>query len=92
MTNDKTMAEDKGSRSYWGFILWPLLVVMLYVLSSGPALLLNEKRILTDKVFVIYWPLEWAYFHTPLKMPFGMYWHLWRPELYRRNGTMPPID
>jgi hypothetical protein len=93
MTNDESMAEDKGSRSAWGFILWPLLVVMLYVLSSGPASLLFRKGILIDKARFIYLPLDWAYFYTPLWRPLGMYWHLWSPSEFGRNGRFAhPID
>ena len=29
---------------------------------------------------------DWAYMHTPLQRPLGMYWHLWRPDMYQRNG------
>jgi hypothetical protein len=28
MTPDETATEEKSSRSYWGFILWPLAVIV----------------------------------------------------------------
>jgi len=37
MTRDATTHEEKSSRSYWGFLVWPVMVVVLYVLSVGPA-------------------------------------------------------
>ena len=88
MTNDETTAEDKGSKSYWGFILWPFLVVMLYVLSSGPVVLLLRKGIINEKAWVIYRPLRWGYTSTPLWRPLGMYWHLWCPDGFAKNGLI----
>ena len=35
MTRSATTSEEKSSRSYWGFVLWPVAVVVLYVLSVG---------------------------------------------------------
>ena len=35
MTRDATASEEKSSRSYWGFVLWPVAVIALYVLSPG---------------------------------------------------------
>jgi len=32
MTRDATTSEEKSSRSYWGFVLWPVAVIVLYVL------------------------------------------------------------
>ena len=29
MTRDSTTHEEKSSRSYWGFVLWPVVVIVL---------------------------------------------------------------
>src|SRR5258708_20645311 len=37
MTRAETTTEEKSSRSYWGFVLWPLAVVVVTVSFSGCA-------------------------------------------------------
>ena len=88
MKDDEGTAENKGSRSLWGFILWPFLIVLLYVLSSGPATTISEKNIVSHNVWIIYRPLGWAYFSTPLGRPLGMYWHLWSPGNFTADGHL----
>jgi hypothetical protein len=73
----------------WGFVV----VMVLYVLGSGPLRLRGKKGLLGgphtpvhDTIVFIYRPLDWAYLHTPLQRPLGMYWHLWRPDMYQKNG------
>jgi hypothetical protein len=34
-----------------------------------------------------YTPIEWAYAFTPLRKPLGMYFHLWVPEVFDKNGN-----
>ncbi len=36
MTPDETTSEEKSSRSYWGFVLWPFAIFVLYALSDVP--------------------------------------------------------
>ena len=86
MTRDETTNEEKSSRSYWGFVLWPLAVVVLYVLSAGPVLLAVQKGITDFRTLRVYKPLATTIEATPLKTPFGMYLNLWCPGFYR-GGT-----
>ena len=86
MTRDSTTSEEKSSRSYWGFVLWPAAVVVLYVLSYGPAVLLVTKGQVSDKIFAIYTPLEDTLDVTHLWPAFGKYVHLWCPDAYDENG------
>ena len=58
MTRDATASEEKSSRSYWGFVLWPVAVIVLYVLSVGPVKLAVNKGIFPRKVLGLYMPLE----------------------------------
>jgi hypothetical protein len=87
MANDETTAEDKGSRSPWGFILWPLLIVVLYFLSSGPALRLEDKGIIREKLLIIYKPLGLVAKNVRLvDRALQLYLHLWCPNLADRDG------
>jgi hypothetical protein len=78
--------ETKRSRGLGRYAVWAFVAVMVYVLSSGPVMnaVLSIRSVW--RVVVIYRPLGWAYWHTPLRKPLGMYWHLWLPGLYDRNG------
>ena len=73
------------------------VVVLVYVLSSGPLLGLErrklrgayielgvEKESLTREILA---PLNCAY-HQPLfHKALGLYWHLWWPEMFDKNGN-----
>jgi hypothetical protein len=39
-----------------------------------------------------YRPLEWAYNNTPLHRPLTMYFHLWDPEDFDKNGEPRQVD
>ncbi len=89
-----TSIEGKHSIN-WGFILWPLVILILYVLSFGPIMLMMDKgRISSNSKLEqkIYKPWFWAYHNTPLHKPMGMYLHLWTPHLFDKDGRamMPP--
>jgi hypothetical protein len=64
------------------FACWTLALLLFYVLSSGPALLLVQKpawRLL--ELDTIYWPLYEAMM-TPAYTLLGPYWKLWQdPDL-----------
>jgi hypothetical protein len=81
--------EDKQHINWRSFILWPSVILVLYFLSSGPVLMLMEKRrIAPSHLFDIFFtPLDWAYTETPLRKPIGMYLHLWT-EAYDKNGEI----
>ena len=78
--------DEKKSRGLGSYVIWAFVAVMVYVLSSGPVMnaVLSIRGVW--RVVVIYRPLGWAYWHTPLRKPLGMYWHLWLPGLYDRDG------
>ena len=78
--------EAKKSRGLGSYVVCWFLVVMLYVLSSGPVQLLIQKRLLPRDVFWIYQPVGWLYEHTPLHKPLGMYLHLWDPLTFDTSG------
>jgi len=70
-----TASEEKNSFNWRVFILWPFLVLLLYVLSVGPVMMMVRKgRISPKSGFVnrFYQPLNWAYQKTPLHKPLGM--------------------
>lgn len=85
-----TATEEKGSHSWMGYIVWPSVIVIVYFLSFGPVLMmLEEGRIAHDNrlVWNFYWPLTWAFYHTSLRKPMGMYFHLWS-ERFDKNGEV----
>jgi hypothetical protein len=88
MTPSETTTEEKSSRSYWGFVLWPFVILLLYVLGSGPAMFAYRRGIMANALFVAYRPLLSAVYPTRLQKPFGMYLHLWVPELYDKDGII----
>ena len=87
MTRDSIASEEKSSRSYWGFVLWPVAVIVLYVLSAGPVWLAINKGILPWNTHTIYTPIWEGLGGTWLTKPFGMYIHLWAPAVYDRHGN-----
>ncbi len=83
-----TPKEEKHSIN-WGWIVWPCVILILYVLSSGPLIMLSQKELIPqDNGFLtkFYSPLRWAYNETPMHKPLGMYFHLWAPKFIDKNG------
>jgi len=78
--------EDKFSFFSWRpFILWPLGIVILYVLSYGPIVRMQEKGLFSIKNRLVrnfYAPLWWAYGTKTFHKPLGMYLHLWDPDFF----------
>lgn len=76
-----TEAEDKQSSGLGAFLVWPLAVLIVYLLCIGPFVMLVDRQVVSGKMEamleVIYAPVEWAYDNTPLHKPIGMYLHLW---------------
>jgi hypothetical protein len=86
-------AEVKRSRGLAGYAVWGFLVlVMVYLLSPGPVWRLFASRIKAGSpvpaLRSIYWPWRYAYWHTPLHKPLGMYMHLFLPETYEEDGQI----
>jgi hypothetical protein len=84
-----TLIEEKFSFNWRIFILWPFVILLLYVLSLGPVVGMQAKQ--RDWYFgpalsVFYMPLEWTYEKTPLQKPLGMYLRLWAPEYFTKEG------
>lgn len=83
---------DEGKHSFnWGWIMWPVVVLLVYSLSIGPVLMLDLKNRLPRPKIVwrFYYPVRWAYFKSPiLHKPLGMYLHLWVPDYVAKNGDL----
>lgn|ERR1035438_10864172 len=90
--------KDKRERSsrdvFWVILCWLAVAVMLYVLSSGPVMMMCDKQVIrantpSSKFFDnLYWPLRSAYMNTPFWKPLGVYWHLWNPNDFDRAGKI----
>ena len=89
MTPEETTSEEKSSRSCWGFVLWPFVILVLYALSAGPAMLAAHRLVISWKVVdAIYSPLQLSLDATHLWKPYCMYLHLWCPTLFDKNGNL----
>ena len=84
-----TPKEERRSINWGAVILWPFVILFLYVLSFGPFWMMWDKGFIsTHQTFSdkFYRPLEWAYEETPLHKPLGMYLHLWVPKYFDKKG------
>lgn len=84
-----TPAEEKHSIPWTGFIVWPFVILILYVLSIGPVAIMSDKGLISHNnefIWKFYKPLGWAYLNTPLHRPLGMYLHLWVPKHFDKHG------
>ena len=92
----KPTAAVKRSRGFSGYFVWLFVIIVVYMLSFGPVVLLWEKRILSPAtegaLRIIYAPWEWVLWHTPLYRPLGMYMHLWCPDTFGRDGRVNGRD
>ena len=88
MTPDETTTEEKSSRSYWGFVLWPSVVLVVYVLSVGPAHLAVERKLINWRLLYAYMPLDRTVDAVGLRKPYFMYLHLWCPDLFDKDGII----
>ena len=78
--------ESKESRGWGSYAVWAFVIFMLYVLSTGPILALNQHKPMNSKLMVVYAPFDWACNQKLLRKPLGVYWHLWAPKLYDKKG------
>src|ERR1700677_2614925 len=86
-----TPGEERDLFNWRLFIFWPLVIVLLYIVSWGPVWMASDKGLipLGDKfVDKFYWPVGWTYSYTPLHKPLGMYLHLWVPDYFSTNGEL----
>ena len=66
MAADETPNPPPERRHSWGsFLLWPVLFVVLYVLSCGPMAKFYEQRSAPRAVVAFYAPLAAAYDSIP---------------------------
>ena len=82
--------EEKDSHSWTGWIVWPVGILVLYMLSVGPVVMMYENGHFSPRLGQIfgkfYAPLFCAYEKTPLHKPIGMYLHLWVPDFLNKSG------
>ena len=88
MTQPAPETDDKKSRGLGSYVLWALVAVIVYVLSSGPVFWTAGRLNLTDKIRPVYYPLVSAYEHSAFRKPLGIYWHLWWPNAWDKNGEI----
>ena len=86
-------AEAKRSRGFAGYVVWGFGIVVVYILSMGPAVVLaesrNHKGPICRILSITHGPLVWAYEKAPLHKPLGIYLHLWLPKRFDKNGDLP---
>jgi hypothetical protein len=93
----ETTAERKEGRGVWTYVYWVGGILVLYVLSTGPYVLMFHKGVMdrhpkfSAVLVYAYRPLLWADRNTPLGVPLEMYMDLWRPKLLNKMWDDPVI-
>jgi hypothetical protein len=77
---------EKKSRGLGSYVLWAFVAVMVYVLSSGPYM--RSPTTMFDKVYQPLWCVYSRWWYSPVLKPLTMYWHLWRPDLFDKDGDL----
>ena len=87
--------QERSSKGLLGVCLcWLAVIVMLYVLSLGPVMLMVQNKSFAPGsrtfgvLYTFYQPIEL----TARKIPvvahsIGMYLHLWVPKMFDRKGN-----
>ena len=88
MGQDEPVSEEKSSRSYWGFVVWPFVALVLYLFSIGPVALAVHKRVLPKSVFAMYTPLSDAVQSKVVVKVVRMYLHWWVPDVIDAHGNL----
>ena len=95
--NGEARDESEGSSrgAVWVWLCWLGGILVLYILSVGPVMLMQEKKLLrfgTSEwrvVQVVYWPVELACEEDSFfRKPFFMYLHLWAPGRFDSKGNI----
>ena len=86
MAADATATEEKSSRSYWGFVLWPVAIIVLYVLSVGPVRTAVADKLLPVETLVIYKPLMFVVKRTNLTSTLERYLNVWGTSVLSKDG------
>lgn len=95
MNEEAQDAPETSSRGFnWNWIFWVGLLLVLYILSTGPFITMMDKKIIPANPYalkvleIIYGPMEWVADNTVLEKPLGMYWHLWAPKRFDSKGNL----
>jgi hypothetical protein len=95
MHNEVEIQTKSSRRRRVSFLIcWAAGILVLYILSTGPLVLLKDRMIIRDGSALdqvlefVYWPVEWACDNTRLEKPLGHYWHFWAPKLYDSKGNL----
>lgn len=73
MEQDETESEESYLRVSWGYLTWPLVLMVLYALSAGPVLRSYYKGSLSRSSLHVYRPLMQAVHIFSLEDPFELY-------------------
>jgi hypothetical protein len=81
MTDEGQTKEEKDGGGFGSIVLWIVVVLVMYVLSIGPAAWLNyhTKWAVDPELSVIYAPLMWAK-NTPLEPILEWWVNKWVPD------------
>jgi hypothetical protein len=83
------LTEEKKTINWWAFLFWPFVILLLYVLSEGPVLMMVHQRKVPPTRFVVWFydPIRWAYGEPPFHKALGCYFHLWAPNKFDEHGN-----
>jgi len=91
--DDKATKRGGGAVVALGLVAVFVLLLMLYVLSVGPAVWLVENELLNRPVAAaFYWPLEWIAIKVPVVGPIlNRYVDWWAPNTVT-EPVAPPLS
>ena len=84
----ETASEEKGGRGYWGFVIWPVVAVMVYMLSEGPAALGVGRHIISLSALSVYKPIHAVMHIARLERPYSRYLQQWCPNIALDDGEL----
>ena len=80
--------ETKHSRGFGRYVLWAGVVLLFYVLNSGPFVMMvgrgAVKGPMAPFLSEFYRPVLMACWKTPLQKPLEMYLRLWCPQMFEK--------
>jgi hypothetical protein len=90
IATDKNEERESPIRSLGRFLGWAAAILILYLASTGPVLMLDSRhttRSFPNFLRMLYYPIGWMYESTPLRKPLGVYFHLWDPKDFDEDGN-----
>jgi hypothetical protein len=87
---ETTSTDAEKSFNWHAFILWPIVAVILYILSLGPVVAILDRNgglpNYSGFFEVFYYPMDKAYETPWFHKPIGIYLHWWDAKRFDEHG------